>query len=380
VAEGSSPASRTDEAKLALVVEGGGMRGVVSGGMVTALDELGLQSAFDFVVGTSAGALAGAFFIAGQTHMGTSIYYEDLTGREWLDYRRALRGSPIVALDYLIDELMVNHKVLDHARILTSEVPFYAVATRVPEYVPEVLGDFRDEDELMAALRASARIPLVAGKPVSLRGREYIDGSLTEAIPLKAALDLGATHLLVLLTRPLGKVRRHPGHLQRRVAFPMMNRLQAGLGNAYAMRAARYAEELEQLELLQAKSAGGGGHFVFSWPPRPGLSVSSSRIPKCFGEERRREPRPLTKYSPAPRRILRRCSAGRIEKWRSSTNSATIPRRRSSKSGPTARPHKGRMTRAILKVDCWPRSGNRSWTTTMSTPRSVSAWQRSISG
>src|SRR4051812_21645023 len=153
------------------------MRGVVAGGMVTALDELGLQSAFDLVVGTSAGALAGAFFLAGQTHMGTSIYYEDLTGREWLDYKRALRGSPIVALDYLIDELMVSHKVLDRSRILTSEVPFYAVATRVPEYVPEVLGDFRDEDELMAALRASARIPLVAGKPVSLRGRDYIDGS-----------------------------------------------------------------------------------------------------------------------------------------------------------------------------------------------------------
>jgi predicted patatin/cPLA2 family phospholipase len=253
--------------------------------MVTALDELGLQSAFDFVVGTSAGALAGAFFIAGQTHMGTSIYYEDLTGREWLDYRRALRGSPIVALDYLIDELMVNHKVLDHARILTSEVPFYAVATRVPEYVPEVLGDFRDEDELMAALRASARIPLVAGKPVSLRGREYIDGSLTEAIPLKAALDLGATHLLVLLTRPLGKVRRHPGHLQRRVAFPMMNRLQAGLGNAYAMRAARYAEELEQLELLQAKSAGGGGGPFCSVGPR-GRACRSARAGSRSASER----------------------------------------------------------------------------------------------
>ncbi len=235
------------------------MRGVISGGMVTALDELGLQDAFDLVVGTSAGALAGAFFLAGQTHMGTSIYYEDLTGREWLDYRRVLRGAPIVALDYLLDELMVEHKVLDCERVISSEVPFYVVASRVPGYEAEVLGDFKTDAELLTALRASARIPLVAGKPVALRGAHYIDGSLTEAIPLKAAMQLGATHMLVLLTRPRGQVRSSPGHVQRRLAFPMMNRMQTGLGDAYAMRAARYASELEQLEALQSTSAGGGG-------------------------------------------------------------------------------------------------------------------------
>jgi predicted patatin/cPLA2 family phospholipase len=259
IADGSAPRHRSDEARLALVIEGGGMRGVVAGGMVTALDELGLQEAFDLVIGTSAGALAGAFFLASQTHMGTSIYYEDLTGREWLDYRRALRGSPIVALDYLLDELMVNHKVLDCARVRYSDVPLYSVATRVPDYVPEVLGDFKTDEELICALRASARIPIVAGKPVSLRGSRYIDGSLSEAIPLDAALDLGATHLLVLLTRPRGQVRGYPGRMQRHFAFPMMNRLQSGLGDAYEMRAPRYAAALAQLEALQAKSAGGGG-------------------------------------------------------------------------------------------------------------------------
>jgi predicted patatin/cPLA2 family phospholipase len=227
--------------------------------MVTALDELGLQDAFDLVVGTSAGALAGAFFLAGQTHMGTSIYYEDLTGREWLDYRRVLRGAPIVSLDYLLDELMVKHKVLDCERVLSSAVPFYAVATRIPDYEAEVLGDFKTDAELMTALRASARIPLVAGKPVALRGARYIDGSLTEAIPLKAAMQLGATHMLVLLTRPRGQVRGYPGHVQRRLAFPMMNRIETGLGDAYAMRAARYASELKRLEALQSTSAGGGG-------------------------------------------------------------------------------------------------------------------------
>jgi predicted patatin/cPLA2 family phospholipase len=351
--------------------------------MVTALDVLGLQSAVDFVVGTSAGALAGAFFLAGQTHMGTSIYYEDLTGREWLDYRRALRGGSIVALDYLIDELMVNHKALDSTRILTSAAPFYAVATRVPEYVPEVIGDFRNEDELMTALRASARIPLVAGKPVSLRGRDYIDGSLTEAIPLNAALDLGATHLLVLLTRPLGKVRGYPGRLQRHIAFPMMNRMQAGLGDAYAMRAARYAEELGQLDQLQAKSAGGGGgggggYLLSSYLPTPILSASSSKTPQCFGKAPLQEPRRPTRLSPGLCRISRESSARWIERWRSFTSSTTLPGRQSPKSVPTARRPEERMTQAIPGAVCWPQSGNRSLTTTTLTSRSALASQGSI--
>lgn len=254
VRRGSLPGCRDDGAKLALVIEGGGMRGVVSGGMVTALDELGLRNSFDFVIGTSAGALAGAFFLAEQPRKGTSIYYEDLVGREWLDYRRALRGAPILALDYLLDELMVDHKSLDWERVIRSPVPLFAVATRWPEYEPVALGHFEDRSELSAALRASARIPMIAGKPVTLRDGEYLDGSLKEAIPMDSALALGATHMLVLLTRPRGKLRSSPGLVQRRVAFPVMNRGLKGLGDVYAERFDRYAEELQKLDGMQAES------------------------------------------------------------------------------------------------------------------------------
>ena len=346
------------------------MRGVVAGGMVSALDELGLQDAFDLVVGTSAGALAGAFFLAGQTHMGTSIYYEDLTGREWLDYRRAIRGSPIVALDYLLDEIMVNHKVLDCARVLSSEVPFYSVATRVPDYKAELLGNFSSDEELISALRASARIPLVAGKPVPLRGAQYIDGSLSEAIPLKAALGLGATHLLVLLTRPRGQVRGYPGKVQRHVAFPVMNRVQSGLGDAYAMRATRYAAELAQLEELQSTSAGGGGggHLLFSWRRTRRWSVSSSRIPVCCTRRRTPARRRHTKLSPALRATCSARSRKQAEAWRCFTTSATILSRRSPKSTPTVRGHRGRMTPETLAIGCSRRFAS-FWSTTTSSTR-----------
>ncbi|HEY7456458.1 MAG TPA: patatin-like phospholipase family protein [Solirubrobacterales bacterium] len=256
-----------DGAKLALVIEGGGMRGVVAGGMVTALDEYRLQGVFDMVIGSSAGALAGAYFLAEEPRMGTSIYYEDLVGKEWLSYRRALAGSPILAFDYLFDQLITHRKKLDCDRVLSSPVPLYVVATRVPEYRPIPLGNFQEPAQLVSALRASTNIPLIAGRPVSLPSGEYIDGALTEAIPVSLAMKLGATHMLVLLTRPRGKRRRPAGNIQRRVAFPAMNRIQPGLGDVCAERAPRYSQELALLDRIQAGEVSQRAALAIQLPP-----------------------------------------------------------------------------------------------------------------
>src|ERR1044071_2792696 len=73
----SKPGQRQDGRFLALVVEGGGMRGVVSAGMVAALEELGFRDCFDAVYGSSAGAISGAYFIAKQARYGTTIFYDN---------------------------------------------------------------------------------------------------------------------------------------------------------------------------------------------------------------------------------------------------------------------------------------------------------------
>jgi predicted patatin/cPLA2 family phospholipase len=277
-ASGSTPGARDDQDRLALVVEGGGMRGVVSGGMVTALEELGLQQVFDLVVGTSAGALAGAFFLAGQSRMGTSIYYEDLTGREWLDYRRGVTKAPILAFDYLFEDLMGGRKPLDWQAVIDSPTPLYAVATELPDYKRALLDEFRSAEELRLALSASARIPLVTGPPIELNNTFYIDGSLKESIPMIAALDLGATHMLVLLTRPPGKVRPDPGVLQRRLLFPYMSRRLAGLGDIYSQRAPRYRLELARLDELEKQQTAFGIRVAEHFPPVSQLEQNPRKL------------------------------------------------------------------------------------------------------
>jgi predicted patatin/cPLA2 family phospholipase len=262
---GSRPNRREsgDTARLALVIEGGGMRGVVSAGMVTALHELGIRDPFDLVVGTSAGALAGAFYLAGQPAMGTSMYYEDLISKDWLDYRRFLWRKPIISLDYLIDTLMTSRKILDCDRVISSDIPLYAVATRTSDWKPAILGGFRSPDELLHALRASARIPIVSGRPVQIDGEEYFDGSVAESIPVDSAMDrLHATHVLVLRTRPVGQLRGQPGLLSKAVVYPVMNMLVDGLGGAYTARAARYKQEVDRLAAMQEGTDSSGWAFT----------------------------------------------------------------------------------------------------------------------
>jgi predicted acylesterase/phospholipase RssA len=82
----------TDGACLALAIEGGGMRGVVSAGMAAAIELLGLTSCFDLVVGTSAGALNGAGLLAGVADACCSAYHAVFTTRRFINPYRLLIG------------------------------------------------------------------------------------------------------------------------------------------------------------------------------------------------------------------------------------------------------------------------------------------------
>ena len=90
---------------LALTVEGGGMRGVVSGAMLIALRELGLADVFDRFYGTSSGSMNLAYFAAGGGWDALSVYYDHLVSGFLL--RRRFRLARL-DMDYVFDEVMRN--------------------------------------------------------------------------------------------------------------------------------------------------------------------------------------------------------------------------------------------------------------------------------
>jgi predicted patatin/cPLA2 family phospholipase len=236
-----------DGVRIALAVEGGAMRGVISAGMVSALEALGLTSAFDGVYGSSAGAINGAYFLAGQAALGTTIYYEDINNRRFIDLSRPLRRQPIVNLGFLLDEVATIRKTLAVDRVIQAPGGLAVLATDVETTAACVLRDFQTGSDLLSALRAGATMPVIAGPPWRHAGRRFLDASLSEPIPLPAAESDGYTDVLVLLTRGPG-MRPQPSAFDRYFVEPRLRHLSPALADRYLTRAAPYAALVRQIE------------------------------------------------------------------------------------------------------------------------------------
>ena len=223
------------------------MRGVVSAGMLTALEYLGLLPTFDVIYGTSAGAINGAFFIAGQAAYGTTIYYENINNSSFIDLSRLLRGKAVVSLEFLFDEVMVKEKILDWQKVVESDIELVPVATSVTRAAPVLLRGLRSRDELFLRLKASARIPFFAGPPIRIGDEVFVDGGLFASIPHRQAAEEGCTHILALLTRPSGAVPNHAGFLDKHIFPAKLAQYNPALRQVISERMQHYASDVKWL-------------------------------------------------------------------------------------------------------------------------------------
>jgi predicted acylesterase/phospholipase RssA len=185
-----------------LAIEGGGMRGTVSAGMALALAERGLLPAFDAVYGSSAGAITGAWLVSSRPE-GMRGWANPVYARTLIRWSALLRRRPVADVRTLIEVLYSTEHPMDFESVLASEVPLHPLAT---DAITGAASDLRsligDPAELRLALRASASLPFLAGPPVTLRGRRFYDAGVAESIPLRTPLAQGATHIVVLRSRP----------------------------------------------------------------------------------------------------------------------------------------------------------------------------------
>ncbi len=261
---------RPDGYKVALVVEGGGMRGCISAGMICALHHLGLRETVDIVYGSSAGSMIGAYFVTGQLPwFGPEVYYDKLTtaGKEFIDTKRLLRslgfglvdprlfrdvitrpgnGKPVLNLPFLLRTTMQETKRLNWEAFVERQKvqPLKVVASALESEQPFVMGmeagHFQTFDELSDCMHASCLLPGIAGpvmnvkvknmdsrKPKFVLGNNFKDPDyepLGDAlvygpIPFEAAYHDGATHTIVIRSRPDGTDVTGKGGVFERLIF-----------------------------------------------------------------------------------------------------------------------------------------------------------------
>jgi predicted patatin/cPLA2 family phospholipase len=265
--DGSAPGARGDPHCVALVLEGGGMRGVVSAGMAAGLERLGLGDAFDLVVGSSAGALNGAAFLAGVAVPAAATYHGALASRAFVNPARLLIGRPALDVRFVLAHATTDLDPDRHERTLNSLAPLHCVALDVDSAAPVEFTGMRTKDELWDVLLATTRMPFVGGDPVCIDGRRYIDGALTCPIPVATALRAGATHVLVLQTRPHGVPRSAGSQLGERLVARHLRRLNPALVSLWHDRIAEY--EVQVTDIAQRSRAPGDAkpHVLGLRPP-----------------------------------------------------------------------------------------------------------------
>lgn len=202
IAAGSRPGERSDELRIAVCIEGGGSRSAYSAGMAMAVDELGLLPAVDAVYGTSGGGLNAAWLVSGEGRRWLPSWgWEEVLAARVVHPRRILRGGAVVDTRHLVERVYSDVTPMDFTAILDSSISLHPLAVdahtrRAIDLAPYIT----DATTLRTALRATTALPLLAGPPVRLAGREYLDGGLAEKVPLATPIEQGATHLLVLRT------------------------------------------------------------------------------------------------------------------------------------------------------------------------------------
>lgn len=226
--------------KTGLVLEGGGMRGIYTAGVLDVFMEKGIT--FDGVIGVSAGAIHGCSYLSGQKGRSIRYYKKYSADPRFMGIRSLIKTGDIVGADFCYHELPDKLDVYDHAAFLACGTPFYAVCTNVEtgkaEYIR--LTDMRTQIDY---LRASASLPFVS-RIVEIGGKKYLDGGCADSIPLEAFIKMGYERNVVILTREKGyrkkKSRKVAGLFYRK--YPEFTKVLNGRNEEYNASAKKVFE------------------------------------------------------------------------------------------------------------------------------------------
>ncbi|WP_245568939.1 patatin-like phospholipase family protein [Nocardia concava] len=238
--EGSRPGQRTDAHRLALVIEGGSSRGAYSHGMAMAIEELGVLPCFDAVYGASAGALNAAWLLCGRAVESKRAWNPEVINRV-INPSRALRGGKVVDTEYLVHTVYERLVPMDFPAILANPITFHPIATDADTGAAvDLHPELSDPRSVQIALKASTCLPILAGRPVRIGARRYVDAGLSESVPVRTALAQGATRVLVLRTRRDDETMRPPSTLETRVVARFLSRHAPGTVEPWLGRVRRH--------------------------------------------------------------------------------------------------------------------------------------------
>ncbi len=227
----------------ALVLEGGGMRGVFTSGVLDWMIDHDIT--FPYLVGVSAGSSNALSYASHQRGRGKYIFADLQVERHYLGMRNIWRHRSIMDMDLLYHELPETIWPYDYVAYRDNPMRVESVATDCLTGEAVYLEEKEDAARIIDIVRASSSLPFVC--PIAnVDGRPMLDGGIADSIPLQHAIDQGYEHIIVVLTRHKGYRKE-----EKKVKIPFFYARYPKLREAICTRAARYNKQVEWVEQLE---------------------------------------------------------------------------------------------------------------------------------
>lgn len=242
--------------RIGLVLEGGGMRGVFTCGVLDYLLDEKLY--FPYTIGVSAGACNGLSYMSRQRGRAKFSNIDMLDKYHYLGIKYLWLQHSIMNMDLLYNHFPEEILPYDYKAYEKNPARFEMVTTSSLTGRAVYFEEKHNRKRIIDIVRASASLPFVC--PIALvDGKPMLDGGIVDSIPLERAMDQGYKRNVVVLTRNKG-FRKKEKDFRLRMIYKEYPRLRVALSH----RCESYNRELEMVEKMESE-----GKIIVVRPQKP---------------------------------------------------------------------------------------------------------------
>jgi predicted patatin/cPLA2 family phospholipase len=248
-----------------LVLEGGGLRGNYTAGVLDAFLDAGIE--FPYIIGVSAGVGMSCSYVSKQKGRNYKILTQYRQDPRYLSLRSYIKTGNYFGLDFIYDE--IPHKLIpfDFETFNQYKGRFISVCTDCE--TGEAIYYEKEEEDILTVMKASSAIPFIS-KMVLYKNKKLLDGAIVDAVPLAKAISDGHKKNVVILTNPFGFRKREENQPPAKIMYRKYPKLIEALKNRIASynKAMDFVESEEKL----------GNAFVI----RPSQNLGVTRTEKSM--------------------------------------------------------------------------------------------------
>ena len=250
--------------KIGLVLEGGAMRGLFTAGVLDVFLDNNIE--VTDVVGVSAGTLFGVNYISKQRGRALRYNLKYINDKRYMNVKSWLKTGNLINKDFAYYKLPFQLDVFDNKTFKESSINFFATVTNIETGDAEFI-KIEDAYRQMETLRATSALPFIS-EIIEVGGKKYLDGGISNSIPIDFFEKQNFDKIIVILTRPIIYRKEKTTGIQYKLFYKKYPKLVEKLENRYK----EYNDTVDKIVELEKE----GKLFVI----RPSENITIKRLEK----------------------------------------------------------------------------------------------------